>query len=78
MNSDEEACAVTRGLIDIELGLCYGRDEVDQPFETGGDDDPLVQRLGRPEFERRRVEADRLHAERCPTHSPSAGPAPTP
>ena len=66
MNSHEEARDVARGLIDVELGLCYTNEEAEGRFGIGTDDDPLVQRLGRSEFERRRAEAERLFAERYP------------
>ncbi len=66
MNSDEEARDIARGLIDIELALCYSREEAELHFEIGSNKDPLVQRLGRMEFERRRAEADRLFEEQYP------------
>ena len=73
MTRDDDS-GVTRGLIDIELDLVYTPAEMDLPSTTGGEDDPLVQRLGRPEYERRRAESERRHAERCPIHSPLLDP----
>lgn len=42
MSIDEEACDIARGLIDIELGLCYSREEAEPQFEIGSNEDPLV------------------------------------
>lgn len=66
MNSNEEVRDVARGLIDIQLDLCYSLKEAELHFEIGSNEDPLVQRLGRIEFERRRAEADRLFEEQDP------------
>jgi hypothetical protein len=67
MTSADEARDIGRGLIDVELDLCYSVEEMGLRFVMGSDDDPLVRRLGRFEFERRRAEAERRFAERYPS-----------
>ena len=66
MTGIDEARDIARGVIDVELDLVYSRDEAEQDFLIGGDDDPLVRRLGRVEFGRRRAEAERRFRQRCP------------
>lgn len=73
MESEAETRSVARGLIDAELDLCYSREDMALDFDFGSDDDPLVKRFGRDEYQRRLTVADQRYRHRYPENVSATG-----